>query len=161
MAKNLKTRLRDLSGEEEIEWIIPHPFLPPRYRKLCQNRNMVLLIDRDFTAHIRWEGARRGEWRSPTPGEVRTLIRQVKKNMRKYRTELDVFLRFVTDVVDIPFNDPAENEPSSRRKPKQAERIDDSEEASSIESIVATIPIEKVAGMGGESPMPVAGEFFD
>lgn len=158
MTKKLKAHLDRLAGDEEIEWIIPHPFLPPRYKKVCENRNMILLIDRDFTAHIRWEGARRGKWCSPTAGEIRTLIRQVKTKMTTYRRQLDVFSDFVTESVDIPFADPVDNDPSSRREPKKAEPLED-EEDDGVDRPLDLLR-KRVIDEGGESPMPMAMEFF-
>jgi len=160
MSKKLKNLLDSLAGEKEIEWIIPHPFLPPRYKKICENRNMVLLLSRNLTVRIRWEGARLGEWISPSPVEIRRLIREVKRKMTDYRKQLDIYSNFITEWVDTTSSNPVEDDPSSHRKPREAVILDDCSEevVAEIKNIKTTKT--DTGNMGGESPLPLFMEFF-
>lgn len=150
----LKRLLEDLVGEQKMEWVIPHPFLPPRYRKICENRNMVLILSPNYTLHIRWEGARRGERISPTPGEVRRLLREVKRNISKYNQELKVFSKFVDEWAEEPNSDPVKDDPSSTREPRKAELLE--EDPQTPETFSRRVG--SITEMGGEAPIAV--EFF-
>lgn len=156
MLKDLKKYLKEFAGEKEIEWIIPHPFLPPRYQKRCENRNMILLIDLDFIAHIKWEGARIEDWCSPTPGELRTLLRQVQVKVKKYQKQMVVFSKFVDGAVDEPFGNPIDDDLSSKRKPKNAELIEDDKI-----NLIVDINLGGIDRMKDEALESLAERFFD
>lgn len=93
-------------GQEDVEFVIPHPFLPPRYSKICGNRNMIVTLDTENTIQLRWENARLITWMSPTPGEFRTIVSYAMKKMQKYRRDLETFGNFVDRVAEDPFLDP-------------------------------------------------------
>jgi hypothetical protein len=104
-ASQLRRILEKGAGWEEFHYVIPHCFLPPRYRDISKNRNMRLLLDRDLTLHVRWEGSRTHEHHPLTPGAVNRLLGEVSTNMAKYRKELQVFSRFVRSRGEAPFED--------------------------------------------------------
>ena len=105
MISPLRERLEEDAGWEAFQMIIPHPFLPPRFRELARERNMILLLDQDMTLHIRWEGARMHEHHPLTPGAVRRLIKEVLRYMTQYRRELKVLARFIDGFAEMPFED--------------------------------------------------------
>lgn len=140
-----------MAGEREIEFLIPHPFLPPRLQEVAERRNMILLFDRDFTLHVRWEGARRGEWHSITPGEARQIIASARRLLTRYRTELLAFEGFIRATAEQPFDHPRFDPPSDLKKlPKPKIR----EEGTSDSVTVITAEISAAANQGGESPFP-------
>ena len=120
-ASKLREFLESVAGEQELEFIIPHPLLPPRYHRLSEQRNMVVFLGLDFTIHIRWEGARRNEWHSITPKAFARLMREVMKRMTQYRRDLGVFARFVEAVGEHPDSDPRLDSPFYWRKIPQAQ----------------------------------------
>lgn len=157
MAKSLREALEDLAGEEELEFIIPHPVLPPRFQDICEDRNMILTLDMDFTIHVRWEGARRNEWLSLTPGGTRRLVREVLRNLTKYRRDLQTYGQFLDRVAEQPFDDPRSDDSSSRREPPIPELIEEEEEPTEV---VARVDLPRSPEMGGESPMPMQEEWM-
>ena len=145
--------------------IIPHPFLPPRFQKLSKNHNMILLLDRDMTVHIRWEGSRLHEHHPLTPRAARGLIREVQSYMTKYRREIKVFSRFIEQKAEEPFEDSRAPDPFRWKNkelppaPKREER--DQEVVANITVDARTeeaLEVERLLSGGGESPM---GEFCE
>jgi hypothetical protein len=136
---------------------IPHPFLPPRFQKLAQNRNMILLLDQDLTLHVRWEGARRYEHHPLTPQAACRLIQEVQSRMVKYRRDIQIFSRFIEQNAEQPFENSRALDPV--RWPKQEtpgadkQEIDVSEVVAEAE-IGEALEAERMAERGGESPMP-------
>ncbi len=161
MASQLRKLLDKEAGWEEFRMIIPHPFLPPRFQKSAKNRNMILLLDRDMTLHIRWEGARLHEHHPLTPQAARRLIEEVLGYMTKYRRELKVFSRFIGEWGEQPFDDPRAMDPL-RLKEREAPSasLEVREEVRVHETLRAGRLPERMRGMGrgGESPM---GENFE
>lgn len=168
MASPLRQLLDDEAGWEEFEMIIPHPFLPPRFREMSENRNMILLLDRDMTLHIRWEGSRMHEHHPLTPRSARRLVREVLKRMTTYRADLQVFSRFFEQNAEQPFDDPRAPDPLrfKEREMPPASKIEDPEE----HEVVAEVEIEEQLeaermielermDIGGESPM--GGEIIE
>lgn len=138
--------LMEKMGQEEVEFVIPHPLLPPRYRKICENRNMIASLDIENTIQLRWENARLIAWMSPTPGEFRTIVRYALKKLQKYRADLQTFGNFVDRVAEEPFQDPLFDDGGPA-----APRIAKKEEVSTSASVpMVHFPITG----GGESPFP-------
>lgn len=161
---SLKERLDQESGFSEVEFTIPHVFLPPRFREQSKQRNMILFLDLDNVVHVRWEGARQDEHQPLTPGAVRRLLKECARNMKKYRRDLDVFGRFIDRTAEAPFWDPREDSLTRDRQDKPAEQ--EEPEDDSVEEIIAVLGPDgeliqgKVSDfleeeMGGESPMPI------
>jgi len=157
----LRELLEKEAGWEEFQMVVPHPFLPPRFRKLAEGRNMIILLDRDMTLHVRWEGARVHEHHPLTPRATQGLIREILRYMTKYRRELQVFSGFVGSCAEQPFDDPRALDPVRfKDKPLPAapkEKEKKAEENLPIE-ITATVSLPMYE-MGGESPMPMMEEF--
>lgn len=109
--RKMKDFLDSTAGDEEIEFIIPHTFLPPRYVKEGERRNLIVMLDRDLTVHLRWENSRLGNWANITPGEFRRLMRECLNKESKYRADLKVFADFVGERAEAPFEDPIYDEP--------------------------------------------------
>jgi hypothetical protein len=136
-------------GQEEVEFVIPHPLLPPRYRKFCENQNMIVTLDIENTIQLRWENARLSTWMSPTPGEFRTIISYALKKLQKYRRDLQTFGNFVDHVAEAPFQDPIFDD-GEIAKAKVAEKKGVAPSGS-----VPTIRFPFMGG--GESPLPTWG----
>ncbi len=161
MRRGLKKQLDHVCGFKDIEFIIPHVFLPPRFVKVSKNRNMVLTIDMDMVPHVYWEGALQDAYHPLTPGAVRKLLRECVRNMKKYRQDLDVFARFVDGEAEMPFWDPRVDSLAPKRDPK------DAEEDPFFTEVVAVVEGGRLKegnasdflDQGGENPMPK--EMFD
>lgn len=158
MQRSLKSKLaRVVDDLNEVEFILPHVFLPPRFKEVSKNRNMILFLDVDQVMHVRWEGALQDSHHPLTPGACRRLFKECVRNMRKYRKDLDAFSRFVGKTAEEPFWDPRNFGGSKPRPEKTAEAEEDPEE------IIAAIDnkgqlvegtVSDFIEEGGESPMP-------
>jgi len=132
--------------------ILPHPLLPPRFQDLSEDRNMILSLDQDLTLHVRWEGARIHEHHPLTPGAVNRLVKEVLRNMSKYRKDLEIFNRFVRQTAEQPFEDDRPLDPYhfKERELPPAEKIAEEEEDHTIE---ITADVRLPDELGGEGPM--------
>lgn len=158
MQRSLKSKLaRVVDDLNEVEFILPHVFLPPRFKEVSKNRNMILFLDVDQVMHVRWEGALQDSHHPLTPGACRRLFKECVRNMRKYRKDLDAFSRFVDKTAEEPFWDPRNFGGSKPRPEKTAEAEEGPEE------IIAAIDnkgqlvegtVSDFIEEGGESPMP-------
>jgi hypothetical protein len=168
VTRNLKEQLNHALGFNEVSFIIPHVFLPPRFKEVSQNRNMIMFMDMDTVLHVRWEGARQDEHHPLTPGACRRLFKDCIRNMKKYRKDLDAFARFVDSEGEEPFWDPRENSLHKDKEEKPAPSSEE-EEPEQGEEIIAVLGPDgeliqgKVSDfleeeMGGESPMPFGWE---
>ena len=170
MTSPLKALLEKEAGWEEFQMIIPHPFLPPRYRELSKNRNMVLLLDRDMTLHIRWEGSRLHEHHPLTPRAAQRLVREALDRMSKYRRELQVFSRFCGQNAEQPFEDLRALDPLRlKEREMPSAQLEEEEEDEIVEigcevEIAEAMEAERLlvgrmggGRMGGENPM--GGDF--
>ena len=166
MAKSLKEQLNRALGFDEVNFTIPHVFLPPRFKEISKDRNMILFMDLDTVMNVRWEGARQDEHHPLTPGACRRLFKECISNMKKYRKDLNAFSRFVDSEAEHPFWDPRENSLTKDREEKPAPSTE--EEAQGEEIIAVLGPDGKLMQgtvselledeMGGESPMPFGWE---
>lgn len=152
MAKSLKEKLNRALGFDEISFTIPHVFLPPRFKEMSKNRNMILFMDTDTVMNVRWEGARQDEHHPLTPGACRRLFKECISNMKKYRKDLDAFARFVDGEAENPFWDPRTNSLTKDREEKPASSV---EEGTKKEEIIA------VAGPNGELVQGTVSEFLE
>lgn len=163
MPKSLRERLNNaLEGcDEEVEFTIPHVFLPPRFKEVSEERNMILFLDIDQVVHVRWEGARFEEHRALTPGACRRLFKDCIANMKRYRKDLDTMARFIDREGQSPFWDPRRDSLTKEREERSAPALESSEEKK--REITATVDhseeldLEVAADLlelGGESPMP-------
>ena len=155
MGKTLEEALYEVTGLKEIEFNIPHIFLPPRYRKICENRNMVLVVDEELVIHVRWEGALHDEYLPLTPKAACHLIKECTVRMTNYRRDLGVFSRFVKN----------EGEAFSGNSRDDNALLDEELECTEAlpilngrTTVVAKVSTFNHQDMGGESPMP-EGEF--
>lgn len=139
--------MEESAGFEPIEFTIPHIFLPPRFEKASQKRNMLLTIDMELVAHIFWEGASEDQVEPLRPAQVRQLLRYCNKRMTQYRSDLGVFGRFVDSSAENPFCDPREEAESYTLEPKDVERLPVKRMK---EKRVQTL----TTSLGGESPLP-------
>lgn len=69
---------------------------------------MILLLDLDMVAHVRWEGQLMVEHHPLTPGAIRRLMKDVFRNLARYKRDLEVANRFITRSAEEPFWDPRE-----------------------------------------------------
>jgi len=152
-------------GFDEVSFTIPHVFLPPRFKEISKDRNMILFMDMDTVMHVRWEGARQDEHHPLNPGACRRLFKECIRNMKKYRKDLDTYSRFVDREAEVPFWNPREDSLTKDRPEKPAPSLGEEEQGEEI--IAALGPNgELVQGkvsnflkdeMGGENPMPDFG----
>lgn len=120
MAKALREILEKRAGLKECEFTLPYVFLPPRYIEVSGGRNMILVLDQDCVAQIRWEGSAADPYQDLTPGAVRRLMKDVSRNIKKYRKELGIFARFVDRTAEEPFWNPREDSLDGRPEEKGA-----------------------------------------
>ncbi len=119
---------------------------------------MLLLVDQDLTIHIRWEGARLAEHHPLTVGATRQLIREVMRNMARYRRELGVYGRFIETYAEEPFDDQRYESFRLPKKPPKA--VLDRSGESIAEGTAVKLEANLLFGtsayseMGGESPFP-------
>jgi hypothetical protein len=166
--KSLTEFLEEEAGMEEFRFVLPHPFLPPRFQEVSQSRNLILLLDRDLTLHLRWEGARRHKHWPLTPRAAAGLIRDVLSRMTAYRKDMQDFSRFIERVAEQPFEDPRYDAVTKDVSPKPALPI--VPETKSPVELVAEVygwthaQLQQMElllsnpGTGGESPMGM-GDF--
>lgn len=145
MARRLRERLNKALGFEEVRFEIPHVFLPPRFRQISQNRNMLLTLDVDSVAHVRWEGALQETHYPLTPAQVRRLFRECARNMQEYRKDLTTFARFMDLEAVPPFWDPRED--YFTPEPKK--------EGAPAEETPTTRAYPDALEQGGEPPVPL------
>ena len=153
----LRALLEKKALEEDIQFIIPHPLLPPRFREICGDCNMILLLDRDLTIHVRWEGERLSEHHPLTKGATRRLIGEVLRKAKEYRRELEVFGRFVDELAEEPFDDDRYEIIRLPKDPPRAEREASNDTEDSVIEIPAVIPLgpsRRSLCVGGSTPLP-------
>ncbi len=151
----LRVLLEEKATEEDIQFIIPHPLLPPRFREICEDRNMVLLLDTDMTIHVRWEGERMSEHHPLTRGATRRLVREVLRKATAYRRELEVYARFVDRWAEEPFDDDRyEGVRFPKPPPPAVNGAVEEEESVEISAVMDVAPRKAPLSVGGTSPMP-------
>lgn len=149
----LRKLLENKVCEENISVTIPNIFLPPRFRKISEGRNMILFMDRDVTLHVRWEGVNMPAHQPLTKRATNRLIQDVLRAMAKYRTDLYIYARFMERWADDPMPSDRYDETLYERIPPPAK---EEPETVSGEEIVAQLTSEDLLRFtgGGESPMP-------
>jgi hypothetical protein len=165
VSRSLKEQLNRALGFGEVSFTIPHVFLPPRFKEISQDRNMIMFMDMDTVVHVRWEGARQDEHHPLTPGACRRLFKECIRNMKRYRQDFDAFARFVDKDAEEPFWNPREDSLHKDREEKPAPLLEEPEQGEEIIAVLGTDG-ELIQGkvsdfleeeMGGESPMPDFG----
>ena len=134
-ASKLRKLLDDVAGFEELCLTIPHPLLPPRFHDLCENRNMILVLDDSMTIRVTWEGSRFEDYHPLNPAAAGRLLAEVQSNMTKYRRDLQVFERFIRQWGEKPFDVPRFLDPPLRT-------TQDASEAERVAEVVAEISTE-------------------
>ena len=163
--RKLRQLLEEKCGEEDFQFIIPHPLLPPRFRDLSENRNMILVLDMDLTLHVRWEGALSDEHLPLTPGELKRLLSEVNRKITTYRRDLSTFGKFAVENSEQPFEDPRNDPVYSPREPQPAtkELEEDKSEIIAVinesNELVSGTMEEVMKELGGESPLPDLGGY--
>jgi hypothetical protein len=149
----LRALLEQRATVEDLQFIIPHPFLPPRFRKISQDRNMILLVDADLTIHVRWEGTRLAEHHPLTREAAQHLVREVLRNMKAYRRELEVYSRFLGSWAEQPLGDKRYELPRWPTEPPKAWQEEAEDTVTEVTAIVP-LELEELTALGGESPFP-------
>jgi len=154
----LRTLLEQGVGVRSFQFIIPHPFLPPRFRKISENRNMILLIDQDVTMYARWEGERLERHQPLSKGAVRQLLREVTQRMKDYRRDLEIYGRFIESQGEEPFGGSRYEFPTIPRELDGAEqkKVEIKPDKDNTPKLTAYLLMGTSAAedMGGESPIP-------
>lgn len=154
MARSLRKRLSETAGFGEVKFEIPHIFLPPRFQKISQGRDMILVLDLDLVVHVHWENTLLEQHRPLTLAEARRLFRECTRNMQKYRGDLSTFARFVDRHAEEPFWDPrkdsAEDEP---KKEPTASIVEEGETGDNMQT--QRDCSDPPQGQGGEIPIPL------
>ena len=150
--------LERLAGEEEIFFVIPYTFLPPRYLKESRSRNLLICVDLDMVISTRWEGAKMNNGNFITPRAAYRLIMDALARMRKYSRDSFGMAAFLTEhgcVSDVPTE---VDDPSSRRPDEPPPLKGEINKESAMAGITATV---NGRSLGGESPMPAEWMMFD
>lgn len=139
------SRLRQLLEEaERVGFTIPNVFLPPRFRKLAEGRDLILLFDEDFTLHVRWVGERRSQHMPLTRGQALRLMSEALRYMVRYEENLQEFKLFVDEFAEEPLDKERYQNGGSQEEeeaPRTAQ-VGSEEEGLAVNSA------------GGESPCP-------
>ena len=159
MLSRLRKLLNEDAGVGDFEFIIPHPFLPPRYRKLKENQNLILLMDQNMTLHVRWEGSRHHEHHPLTPRAAQRLIHECLVYMKKYRREIQIFSRFVGEMGEQPFDDPRPLDPARSHEPREASAPKE-QNRKIFSEVEMSVEIDRYE-LGGEPPLPQMEEFYE
>ena len=117
----LPQKLETYAGEEDLEFIVPYPLLPPRFYKASRGRNMLLQVSVDLQIFIGWEGSRIADWSVLTPRAARALLRDVIRKMGHYKQDVEIFSKFLYENAMYPAPDPVFDDPSDRAVPEEAE----------------------------------------
>lgn len=96
--------LDETAADKDIQFVIPYTFLPPRFRKIASNRNMLLLLDQNMTIHVRWQGELMSVHCPLTKRATLHLIREVFERMNKYRRQLKTYSDFIDTWSEEPLN---------------------------------------------------------
>ncbi len=174
-ASQLRQLLDYNAGGEQLEFRIPLIFLPPRFRKLSKERDLLLVLDEYFTINVRWQDEDFHTHHPLTPGESRRLVGEVMKYMKKYRENLRVFGKFLNEWSEPTWDKERyhdgirqEKEVTQRAKKARSEEEDEHEAkgqeeeqeiASSLQAILQETDelVEVISSeRGGESPCPSA-----
>jgi hypothetical protein len=152
--------------------LIPATLLPPRYQKLGQGHDMLIIMDDLQRLRIRWSGQRLEEYHPLTPRQVEKLIATVIERIARYQVDLQTFSQFVADVgerppedecpLDVPWKSLKLEEVEKGAPEKtilqllaeKAKAAEAEEEQNVIAVIHTDLPLEE-SNMGGESPIGI------
>lgn len=138
--------------DENISVTIPNIFLPPRFRKISNGRDMILFMDRDVTLHVRWEGVTMPAHQPLTKRATNRLIQDVLRTMAKYRSDLYIYSRFMERWADDPMPSERYDETLYEGIPPPAKEKPETTSPEIVAKLSAKDPKRFVGG--GESPMP-------
>ncbi len=116
----LRQLLEAKMGEEQLEFRVPNIFLPPRFRDLSGGQDLLLVMDDDFTIHIRWHNQDFHEHHPLTPGASRRLVGEVMRYSKLYRENLKMFGKLLCEYAEQPWDEERYNE--GLRQEKEATR---------------------------------------
>lgn len=119
MASPLRKALESKAGLKRIHLRLPYIFLPPRFEKISNNRDLILLFKDDFTLHVRWSGALEITHHQISRSAAFSLILYVKETMSRYRTELAVVERFLDAYAENDLQEYRGREPTEWDKRKR------------------------------------------
>ena len=166
-ANQLRQTLKKKAGWEQLEFRIPNIFLPPRFRDLSEGRDLLLMLDDDFTVHIRWHDADFHTHHPLTPGASRRLVGEIMQRMKQYKEHLGVFGKFIEEYAEQPFDEERyhdgfsqEKEGTQRAKkdgPEEEEEREAQGQEEEREEVVALVDgIDELVQLAehGDSPYP-------
>lgn len=142
----LRKFLEEEAGMEEIRLVIPHPLLPPRFRILSEERNMILILDENMVTRITWEGSRMEEYQPLNPAAAGQLLKEVCDRIIKYRRDLQGFEAFIREWGEKPFDEPQPLDPppyAVREKPAAKCEKEVEEEVTVLAEIKTKKPAHK------------------
>lgn len=144
--RSLRAKLERDAGWSDVLFTIPAVFLPPRFRRIATGRDMILCLNEDMEILVKWSGTQPEPHQPLTPKGFGRLIREVRRNISKYRRDLDVFSRFVSAKAEEPFWDPRRDSLHADREEQPAELSQESQE----EVVAVLIGDELVRGKVSE-----------
>lgn len=115
-ANQLRQLLRKKAGWEQLEFRIPNTFLPPRFRDLSEGRDLLLMLDDDYTVHIRWHNEDFHKHHPLTPGAARRLVGETMKRMKQYKEHLGIFGKFIEEYAEQPLDEERYHDGFSQEK---------------------------------------------
>jgi len=152
---SLKRKLERSATVDTVKFIVPYIFLPPRFKDISKNRNMILFVDLDLVTHVQWEGSLLDGDLPLKTKAVKRLVKECFRNMKKYQIDLKTFSKFVGEWGENPFWGRRTENLGTDHKPKSAEKRDETEVPAVVGGKLETVQISDfLEGMGGESPMP-------
>src|SRR5262245_46238826 len=95
-AHTLVDQLKEIAGRQELTLVIPYPFLPPRFLKDAEGRNLLLRVGKDGGIVTLWEGARFSEHAPIAPKAAIKLLLEVADRGKRYSEELQEWGSFLT-----------------------------------------------------------------
>ena len=166
-ANQLRQILKKKAGWEQLEFRIPNIFLPPRFRDLSEGRDLLLMLDGDFTIHIRWHNEDFHTHHPLTPGASRRLVGEIMQRMKQYKEHLKVFGAFIDEYAERPYDEERyhdgfcqEKEATQRAKkdrPEEEEEHEAEGQEEELEEVVALVHgIDELVQLAehGDSPYP-------
>ncbi len=166
-ANRLRQLLKKKAGWEQLEFLVPPLFLPPRFRALSKGRDLLLMMDDDFTIHIRWHNEDFHTHHPLTPGAARRLVGEIMKYIQQYKEHIKVFGKFVDEYAEQPWDEERyhygfcqEEKATQRAKKNRPEEEEEHEAEGQEEELGEVVEIahgidELVQLIGqGDSPYP-------
>lgn len=144
MTQTLYRLLEDKAGGEEFQWRIPNSFLPPRFKKLADGKDMLLVLERNYSLNLRIDGEKIQATIVLTPGKARQLLKEITNYCSEYGKQARSLSSFVKNYGE--YSDDYVEE--KKEIPKECPKIEKEETVSSN------------SDYGGENPFPISEEIF-